>query len=217
MSWLLESDGFSVEAYSSGIEFVQKHDSRRPGCVLLDLRMPGMTGLDVQQWLACRNSHSPIIFLTGHGSIESCATAMKGGATDFLEKPVDDEKLIKLVRRAFEEVERQLRIDAAHAEIAIRIDRLTPREAEVMQMLSTGMNMKAIAGTLGISIQTVAKHRSKVLEKMGVRNDAELVRLLTPLPPHPRACPEIAAVESQRPLSLDPVCATGTRCTSFRR
>ncbi len=182
MKWLLESACFSVKCYASGAGFMSEYDAHQPGCLLLDLQMPAMNGLVVQQWLVRQNARLPVIFLTGHGDVRICALAMKAGATDFLEKPVDDRRVLQAVRSALEEMERSLRVEAAHPEITARMHRLTQRETEILHFLFAGTNMKVIAGALDISIQTVAKHRTKVLEKMMVRNEVELVHLLAHFP-----------------------------------
>jgi len=176
--WLLESVGLSVETYSSAREFLAAYDPGRPGCLLLDLRMPEMDGLDLQKELASRGAHPPIIFVTGYGDVPKCAEAMKTGAIDFLEKPADDKKILSLVRLAMEEGRRRRFAEASSPEITVRIQRLTPREREVMKLLYAGEAMKAIAAKLGISVQTVAKHRTRVLEKMEVSGEAELARIL---------------------------------------
>ncbi len=178
MQWLLESEGFAVQGYSSAADFMRSFPGQQHGCVLLDLQMPQCTGLQVQRWLATQFPQVPVVFITGHGDIETCAEAMKAGAMDFLEKPIDDTRILGLVRQALEESQRRMRIEVAHPEVTARLRLLTPREREIMNLLSSGSNMKSIAASLGISIQTVAKHRTRVLEKMKVRNEAELVRLL---------------------------------------
>jgi two-component system, LuxR family, response regulator FixJ len=182
MRWLLESDGLPVTAFSSGEEFLKAYDPNRPGCLLLDLQMPGMDGLELQRRLASMGDHPPIIFVTGHGNVARCAEAMKAGALDFLEKPVDDSKVLEVVRLGIEEDHRRRSIEATHSEIAARVAQLTQREREIVHFLREGNAMKAIASRLGIGIQTVAKHRAGALHKMQVRNDAELVRLLEGYP-----------------------------------
>ena len=179
MRWLLESDGLSVKTYSSAREFLAAYDEGCSGCLVLDVRMPEMDGLELQDELASRGAHPPIIFLSGHGDVPKCALAMKGGAVDFLEKPADADALLGLVHQTIEKDRKRRIIQASRLEIATRMTRLTPREREVMELLYTGEPMKAIAAKLGISVQTVAKHRTRVLEKMEANGEAELARLLS--------------------------------------
>jgi len=176
--WLLESEGLPVETYSSAREFLAAYDPDRPGCLILDLKMPEMHGLELQEKLPSRGAHLPIIFISGHGDVPNCAEAMKGGAIDFLEKPVDDKRILTLVRQAVERDHKRRRTIANHSEIAARSERLTPRERDIVRHLHQGYSIKKIAAHFGISFQTVAKHRTRVLGKLGVTNEAELVRLL---------------------------------------
>jgi len=184
MRWLLESDGLAAETFSSAKEFLLSDGPDRPGCLVLDLRMPGMDGLMLQEKLSERGTHLPIIFVSGCGNVSQCAKAMKNGAVDFLEKPVDDGKMVRLVRQALEEDRQRRLADARAAEIAARIARLTPREHEVMHLLHEGDAIKTIAARFHISFQTAAKHRSRVLAKLDVNNEAALVRLLANYPLH---------------------------------
>jgi len=179
MRWLLESYDLSVETYPSGPDYLSVYDANRPGCLLVDLQMPEMDGLELQEQLASRIEPPPVIFVSGHGNVSKCAEAMKAGAVDFLEKPTDDEKILNVVRRALEMDRRSRCAKASFADTADSMDRLTPREREVMELLYEGETMKNIASRLGISFQTVAKHRTKVLEKLQIRNEAELARLLS--------------------------------------
>jgi len=184
MRFLLESEGLSVEPFDSARTFLEVYDPGRPGCLVLDVRMPEMDGLELQKRLQYLGQHLPIIFVTGHGDVPMCARAMKAGAVDFLEKPVDDETLLALVRKGladgWQRYQRELEEHATQS----RIERLSPREREVMQIMHGGKSIKQIATELGISIQTAAKHRSRVLEKLGIENEAELVRLLMRRTPH---------------------------------
>lgn len=182
MCWLLESEGFSVEAYSSARGFLAAYDPDHPCCLVLDLRMPEVDGLELQKQLACRGAHAPIIFVSGHGDVPKCAEAMKAGAVDFLEKPADDQKILGLIHQALEKDRRRRRLEAGRPEIAARIRRLTPREHETMLRMLDGGEIKEIAAGFGTSFQTVAKHRARVLAKMEVHNEAELVRLLGDFP-----------------------------------
>jgi len=180
--WLLESDGLSVEIYRSASEFLSSDGPQRPGCVVLDLRLPEMDGLALQEQLAARGARPPIIFVSGHGDVPQCAEAMKAGAVDFLEKPADGERILGVVREALERDRRRRSAEADTSELTARIGRLTPRERDVMRRLYQGDSIKRMATAFGISFQTVAKHRVRVLEKLEVRNEAELVRLLVDYP-----------------------------------
>ncbi len=185
MRWLLESEGFCVETFSSSREFLAAYHPDRPHCLVLDLRIPEMDGLELQQRLASQESNPPIIFVSGHGDVAQCARAMRQGAVDFLEKPVDDEALLGRVEEALGEDRRQRGLQSRCQETEARLDRLTPREREVREMLYAGKSVKMIAAELGISLQTAAKHRARVLKKLEVDNEAEMVRLLLGVqPPH---------------------------------
>jgi two-component system, LuxR family, response regulator FixJ len=182
LRFLLESNGFSVETFSSPREFLDSYDPNRPGCLVLDLCMPEMDGLALQGRVLSQEPRLPIIFVTGHGDVQHCAQAFKAGAIDFLEKPVRHEAIVERVRQALEMDQRNRRVRATHPEITACIALLTPREKEMMSFLLRGEDMKSISGKLEIGIQTVAKHRTRVLDKMQVRNEAELVRLLRDFP-----------------------------------
>lgn len=182
LRFFLESNGFCVETFSSPRDFLSSYDSNRPGCLVLDLCMPEMDGLALQQRLLSREPRLPIIFVTGHGNVPHCVQALKAGAVDFLEKPVRHEVILDRIRCALETDQRDRRVRTTHPEITAHIVLLTPREREMMGFLLNGEDMKTIAGKLDIGIQTVAKHRTRVLDKMQVRNEAELVRLLKDFP-----------------------------------
>lgn len=178
IGYLLESAGYDVETYASASDFLDAHDPQKTGCLVLDFRMPEMTGLELQEKLASAGAHIPIIFVSAHGDIPTSVRAMKGGAFDFLEKPVDGEVLLRLVRRAMEKNSQRRQQGPDRVEMETRLARLSPREKEVMELLYAGKAMKQIALQFDISVQTVAKHRKSVLEKMEVDGDAELVRIL---------------------------------------
>jgi two-component system, LuxR family, response regulator FixJ len=178
LRWLLESAGLSVEVYYSAREFLAGYDCERPGCLVLDLYMPELDGLSLQQKLAALAQVPPIIFITAFGDVPSCVKAMKAGAVDFVEKPVDHQRLLSIVNRAMEK-DRQNRLRTrSHPHVSELLQRLTPREREVLDHLYEGRPIKAIAAQLGTGFQTAAKHRSRVLKKLEVENEAELVRLL---------------------------------------
>ena len=177
ISRLLQAAGFAVAVFASAEEFLAQYDPQIVGCVVLDLAMPALNGLELQHILAKTGSLLPIIFLTGTADIPKSVQAMKHGASDFLTKPVNDEDLLAAVRVAIEKA-RALRHEQAElSEIRTRLDRLTPREREVLEYVVTGKLNKQIAGDLGTVEQTVKAHRARVMEKMGVQSVAELVRL----------------------------------------
>ena len=177
LSRLLRAIQFTVVTFGSPQEFLEQHDPRIPGCLVLDVAMPGLNGLELQEALRVRGSAIPIIFLTGHGDIPMSVQAMKGGALDFLTKPVHDKDLLKAVEAALEKdrIERQSRADLE--DIQERLATLTPREREVLTHVVSGQLNKQIAYDLGTVEQTIKVHRARVMEKMKVNSVAELVRL----------------------------------------
>lgn len=175
---LLVSAGYAVQAYASAQAFLDEGHAGAEGCLVLDLSMPEMSGMALQQALAERASVLPIIFLTGHGDIDSGIRAMKLGASDFLTKPVDDERLLAAVALAMAR-NRAARADhAERGDIAARLASLTPRELEVMNLVIEGLLNKQIAGALGTVEKTVKVHRARVMAKMRVRSVTALVRLV---------------------------------------
>ena len=177
ISRLLRASGFIVAPFASADAFLAQYDPGAPGCLVLDLAMPAVNGLELQDILAQTASLLPIIFLTAHGSIPQSVQAMKQGASDFLTKPVNDEDLLAAVRTAIEK-NRALRQDQAElSEIRARLATLTPREREVLDYVIAGKLNKQIASDLGTVEQTIKIHRAHVMQKMQVRSVAELVRL----------------------------------------
>jgi len=174
---LLESAGLQVEAFGSGDAFLAALDPTRGGCVVLDVRMPGLSGLEIQEKLATKNSLMPVIIMTGHGDLPIAVQAMKAGAIDFIEKPFDDFAIIESVRGALGRSEENWRKASLVSEIKQGLGRLTTREREVLDELVIGNLNKVIAHNLGISSRTVEIHRARVMEKMEARNLAHLVRL----------------------------------------
>ena len=174
---LLEAAGLSVHSYPDGRAFLDDYVPDRPGCVLLDVAMPGMTGLEVQAALCARGLHPPIVFLTGHGDIPMAVRAVQAGAVDFLEKPATGAMVLERVRRALALDREQRAAQAAQREVADRVRRLSAREHEVMRLVVAGNSSKEIARLLGISVRTVEAHRVHVMHKMGASNLAELVAL----------------------------------------
>jgi len=177
LKWLIESVGMKVETYSTANEFIQNYYPGRAGCLLLDVRMPGMSGLELQEHFIKHQINIPIIIITGHGDVPMAVRAMKSGAIDFIEKPFNDELLLESIRNALTMDVEQRAAQAERAEIATRLANLTPREHEVMEMVTAGKANKEIAQTLGVSAKTVEAHRSRVMEKMQADSLAELVKM----------------------------------------
>jgi FixJ family two-component response regulator len=180
----LEAEGFQVVTFESAEAFLAGLTDA-PGCVVLDLRMPGAGGLEVQDALAARPDPLPVVFLTGHGDVHSSVRAMKAGAVDFLTKPVTGDELVEAVRRAIalDESARASRRQAR--DLRARYERLTPREREVFALVARGLLNKQIAGELGTAERTVKAHRARVMEKMGAQSVADLAlaaqRLIEPV------------------------------------
>jgi two-component system response regulator FixJ len=177
ISRLLRANGFSVKTYSSAQEFLAQRDADTPGCVLADLRMPQMSGLDLQTALAQTPNPLPILFLTGHGDIPSTVRAMRDGAEDFLEKTAPKKKLIDAVTRALSRDSQEREARARRHELRTRFDALTERELEVLAHVVRGQLNKQIAGDLGIHERTVKLHRTAITTKLKVQSVAELTRL----------------------------------------
>jgi FixJ family two-component response regulator len=177
LSSLLRSAGFQVESFASAREFLARSAAETPSCLVLDLQMPGLSGLDLQKRMAEVGLEIPIVFLTGHGDIPASVEAMKAGALEFLTKPFDDEKLLRAIDEA---VERDRRIRQQHAAMRALQDRyesLTAREQEVMQQVISGLLNKQIAAELNIAEYTVKIHRGRVMRKMHAESLADLVRM----------------------------------------
>ena len=175
---LLRAAGFAVQTFPSSQEFLQQHDPEAPGCVVLDLSMPGLNGLQLQQALARFEAPCPVIFITGYGDVPASVRAMKAGAVDFLLKPFDQTQLLSAVRSAIE-MDRCARAERAErSSLGARVAALTPREREVMAHVVAGRLNKQIAAELGTAEKTVKVHRARVMKKMGVASVAELVSLV---------------------------------------
>lgn len=176
MTWLLEGEGYRVSCFASADAFLGARHDFMNGCLVLDVRMPEMSGLELHEKLDALGSRLPIIFVTGHGDVPMAVAALHRGACDFIEKPFHNEDLLARIERALEidsELATRHQRDSA---IAQRIDQLTPREREVMQLVVAGKLNKQIADVLDISMKTVEAHRARVMEKMRVRTLAELVK-----------------------------------------
>ncbi len=178
LCWLIESAGHRVAAYPAAAAFLAAHDPQQPGCLVLDIRMPGMNGLELQDELKRRVIGIPIIFVTGHGDVPMAVSAVKKGAAEFIEKPFNDQTFLSLVEKALKLDAAQRREQARRMSVAARLDKLTAREREIMQFVIAGKMNKTIADELCISIKTVEAHRAKVMQKMGVDSVAELVQLV---------------------------------------
>lgn len=179
---LMESVGYHYAAFPSATEFLRNYDSATPGCLVLDIRMPEMSGLELQQELSRRGCHVPVIFVTGHGDVPMAVDAMKKGAFDFVQKPFRDQDLLDRVNRALQSDTVQRQEIAGRDEVLQRFATLTAREKEVMHLIVEGKANKVIALDLGLSERTVEIHRARVMEKMKVRSVAQLVKLSLLLP-----------------------------------
>lgn len=175
--WLLESNGIAVQTFATAKEFIDAYGQGGPGCLVLDLRLPGMSGLELQEYLRQREIAIPIVFVTGHGDVPSAVHAIKGGAVDFIQKPFGYKEVVQIIRRALERDAQLRERRARRSEYEERVATLTDREREVMLRVIEGKLNKVIADELEISVKTVEFHRAKVMEKMGVSSVAALVQL----------------------------------------
>lgn len=178
LTLLLRSADYAVVPYGSGGELLERIDEGTTGCIVLDLRMPGMGGFEVQRELARRGCRLPVVFLSGHGDIPIAVQAIRAGALDFLEKPVRDTQLFEVVERALEEDRRRQATATARREARELIDSLSPREAEVGDLMLEGLRTADIAERLGLSPRTVEMHRTRLLRRLGARTSAEAVRII---------------------------------------
>ena len=174
---LLESVALKVELFGSVDDFLRTSNYHAPNCIVLDVRLPGPSGLDLQAQLAGANSPTPIVFITAHGDIRMSVRAMKAGAIEFLAKPLQEQELLDAVRNGIERDRVQRAEEQAIAELRTRFASLTPREKEVMALLAAGRLNKQIAGQMGTSEMTARVHRNQVMHKMGARSLADLVRI----------------------------------------
>jgi len=175
LGMLFKSIGLEHEAYASALDFLQGHDPARHSCLVADIRMPGLSGLELQQRLNEQRAEIPIIFITGHGDVPMAVTAMKSGAADFIQKPFRDQDLIDRINKALGRDRERRKVRAEENVIRERIALLTPREKEVMQRVARGQANKVIAMDLGVSQRTVELHRARVMKKLRIRSVAELV------------------------------------------
>jgi two-component system response regulator FixJ len=177
LSLLLETSGFKVRVFAAATEFLDIVDSLAPGCVIADVRMPEMDGLELQERLAARQARLPIVVITGHGDVPMAVRAMRAGAVDFVEKPFADEAILASVRQALTRLAAAPARDELAEAAAARVEHLSPREREVLEGLVAGLPNKSIAYDLSISPRTVEIHRARVMDKMQARSLSELVRL----------------------------------------
>lgn len=177
LSFLLDSDGLSSRLYESGVEFLEQAGELAPGCIITDVRMPGMSGLELVQKLKERGLCRPVIVLTGHADVALAVEAMKAGVVDFIEKPFDDEVLLAAVRAALARDEDESGRLALKTQIEERISHLSGRERDVFDAIVTGESNKGVAQKLGISPRTVEIYRANVMEKMGAKTLSDLVRM----------------------------------------
>jgi RNA polymerase sigma factor (sigma-70 family) len=177
LRWLIESVGLSVQTFASADEFLDSYDANMAGCVILDVRMPGISGLELQDALRDRDDMVPIIVVTGYADVPMAVRAMKSGATEFLQKPYSDQRMLDLVQRAIEN-DAQHRKKFAHLnDLRQRLGSLTPREKEILMHVADGLASREIGDRLNISQKTVETHRTNMMKKMQVSNVARLTRM----------------------------------------
>lgn len=177
LSFLMKSVGFESMTYASAEAFLNQANFDRLGCLVVDVRMQGMSGLELQQLLSERGSKLPVIIITGHGDVPMAVQAMKAGAVDFLEKPYDHQLLITRIRQCLEEISKEQNRESKVAQAKSRLAQLTPRELEVMKLLVAGKHNKAIADDLDISVRTAEAHRAKVMKKLHADSLSDIVRI----------------------------------------
>jgi two-component system, LuxR family, response regulator DctR len=179
LMWLLKSRSVPAKAWPSAEAFLAEYDENMTGCLLLDIRMNGMTGMELMEQLQERSCRMPVIFLTGHGDVAMAVSALKRGAYDFVEKPFNDNDLVDRILEALDRDSKQRHEQASQASVESRLQSLTKREQEVMDRILAGKLNKIIADELGIATRTVEVHRSRLFDKMGVKSAVELAQLLS--------------------------------------
>jgi Response regulator len=177
LRWLLEANGYRVRAYQSAESFLDEYDPMQVGVLIADVRMPGMSGLELQEQLIARKSPMPIVFITGHGDVPMAVSTMKKGAVDFLEKPFSESDLRDIVGRMLEQASQRLSAVQAQRNHEAMLARLTAREQQVLERIVAGRLNKQIADDLGISIKTVEAHRANIMEKLEVTTVADLMKV----------------------------------------
>lgn len=177
LRWLIESIQLKVETFASAQAFLDGYVAAKPACLVLDVRMPGMSGIELQERLTMQRIRVPIIFITGHGDVQMAVRAVQAGAFDFIEKPFNDQDLLDRIQRAISFDSEQRARDSQRARLSALFAGLTTREREVMDLVVEGMSNKAVANALGLSAKTVEVHRAKVMEKMNARSVSDLVKM----------------------------------------
>jgi len=177
VGFMLKTSGFNVRTYDSGLQLIKAAAGLETGCILLDIRMPGMDGLEVQKALRDKGVTLPVIIMTGHGDVSLAVQAMKAGAVDFIEKPFEKAVLLSGIEHAMERLKRSAASQERAGEAIVRLQALTRREREVLEGLAKGLPNKTIAYDLGISPRTVEIHRANVMSKLGVRSLSEALRI----------------------------------------
>ena len=177
VGFMLKTSGHRVESYESGADLLKRGSHLEDGCILLDIRMPGMDGLEVQQALQEKGVHLPVIIMTGHGDVSLAVRAMKAGAVDFIEKPFEKDALLSSLEEGYRRLSRKGATDDRMRDAAVRLQALTPREREVLDGLADGLPNKTIAYDLGISPRTVEIHRANLMTKLEVRSLSEALRV----------------------------------------
>lgn len=178
---LMESVGLPASTYESAQAFLDAFDPDLPGCIVLDVRMPGMSGMDLQARLAAETLHPPVIIITGHGDVPMAVRAVQSGAVDFIEKPFNDQALLDSVHKAIEQDARQRGEASRLSELVEKYESLTPREREVLKLVASGQRNKVIAANLNVTQSTVEAHRAKVMEKMDAHSLSDLMRMVLSL------------------------------------
>jgi len=183
VQWLLASVSLKVALFASARDFLRAVRPGQTGCLVTDVRMPGVSGLDLQRMMAQREIHLPVIVMTAHGDVDMAVRAMKEGAMDFLQKPFNDQVFLDLVQQAVDESVRAEQDRRRQAALRRRLEQLTPRERQVLDLIAEGKTNRAIADTLAISEKTVEAHRARVMDKTGARSLAELMKIVMALRP----------------------------------
>jgi RNA polymerase sigma factor (sigma-70 family) len=185
LKFLIETVGLQVETFASAQAFLNRYDPERPGCLVLDVRMPGMSGLELQAKLREKKCETPVLILTGYGDVPMAVRAMKNGAADFLQKPVSDQTLLEQIQNAIAKDAARREERAEQRIIAARLERLTPREHEVMKLVVDGLSSREIGDRLSVSYKTIEAHRAKIMKKMRAESVPHLVRMTLVSTQHP--------------------------------
>jgi len=178
LCWMVEGVGLKVKPFANGDDFLAAYDPDESGCLVIDVRMPGMSGLELQDEVAARGGEIPIIVITGYGDVPTAVRAMKKGAADFIEKPFSDQALLEKIYLCLKCDSETRSRSKRQGELHAKLDRLTPRERQVMELVVVGQTSKTIAKNLEISVKTVEVHRSRLMKKLGAKNLADLIGLV---------------------------------------